>query len=88
MRAIHAKHRVGRRSLVFPGRPSVLSTFTVAGPMEGQGPLGRAFDTVIPDTFYGERCWEQTESKMLREAIVHCIQAAGAAESDVAVLFT
>lgn len=88
MRAIHAKHRVGRRSLVFPGRPSVLSTFTVAGPMEGQGPLGRAFDTVIPDTFYGERCWEQTESKMLREAIVHCIQAAGAAESDVDVLFT
>lgn len=86
--AVAASRRVGRKSVLFTGRPSILSTFTVAGPMEGEGPLGPWFDTVIPDTFYGERCWEQTESKMLKEAILHALQAAGAQESDVDLLLT
>ena len=83
-----AANRVGQKSVRFPGRPSVLSTFTVAGPMEGPGPLGRHFDTVIPDSFYGERCWEQTESKMLKEAVTHCIQSVQAKESDVDFMMT
>jgi len=88
MSGTQAHSRIGRKSIIFPGRPSIVSTFTVAGPMEGDGPLGKYFDTVLPDTFYGERCWEQTESKMLKEAVAHCIQAAGASESDVDLLIT
>ena len=34
------------------------------------------FDTVIPDSYYGERCWEQTESKMLKEAIPTAFESA------------
>ena len=60
---LKAERRLGQKSVYFPGRPAVLSTFTVAGPMEGQGPLGSAFDTIIPDTYYGERCWEKTEAR-------------------------
>lgn len=85
---LKAERRLGQKSVYFPGRPTVLSTFTVAGPMEGQGPLGNAFNTIIPDTYYGERCWEKTESKMLKEAITHCIQEAGAAEHDIDVMLT
>lgn len=85
---VRAHLRVGNRSVRFPGKPAILSTFTVAGPMEGQGPLGRYFDTVIPDTYYGERCWEKTESKMLKEAVLHCIREAGAQQSDIDFLFT
>lgn len=83
-----ASNRAGQRSIRFPGRPSILSAFTVAGPKEGQGPLGRYFDTVIPDSYYGERCWEQTESKMLKEAILHCVESANAKEADVDFMFT
>lgn len=86
--AVQAPNKVGKRSFAFPGRPAVLATFTVAGPMEGAGPLGREFDTVLPDTFYGEKCWEQTESKMLREAIAHCLERAGASEEDIDLAFT
>lgn len=83
-----AAHRIGKKSVRFPGRPAVMSTFTVAGPMEGEGPLGHAFDTVMPDTFYGERCWEKTESKMLNEAIRHCIERAGITPNEVDLLVT
>lgn len=87
-RAVRAAHRLGRKSVIFPGRPAILSTFTVAGPMEGRGPLGKLFDTVLPDTFYGERCWEMTESKMLKEAVMHCVEAAGASQADMDLLVT
>ncbi len=83
-----APNRVGKQSLLFPARPAVLSTFTVAGPMERQGPLGDDFDTVIPDTFYGERSWERAEHKMLNEAVKHCIDRAQLQESDVDCLLT
>lgn len=86
--ATHAPNRLGKQSLVFPTRPAVLSTFTVAGPMEGKGPLGKDFDTILPDTFYGERCWEKTESKMLNEAVSYCIARAQVQESDVDFLIT
>lgn len=85
---VAARCRVGKKSLVFPSRPGVLSSFTIAGPMEGEGPLGRELDAVMPDTFYGEKCWEQTESKMLLEAIRNCIARAGAAEKQIDLLFT
>lgn len=83
-----APGRVGAKSFTFAGRPGILSTFTVAGPMEGAGPLGAQFDTVMPDTFYGERCWEQTESKMLGEALRYCIARAQRSEQDIDLLIT
>lgn len=83
-----AWNKVGKRSLQFPSRPAIVSTFTVCGPMEGKGPLGRNFDTVMPDAFYGEKRWEKTESKMLRESITHCISRAGLCESDIDAIIT
>jgi len=81
-------NKVGKRSVRFPSGPAVLSTFTVAGPMEGKGPLGSAFDTILPDEYYGEKCWEKTESKMLRESVVHCIGRVGLKESDIDLVIT
>lgn len=87
-RASAARARVGKKSVAFHSRPGILSTFALGGPMEGEGPLGKDLDAVMPDRFYGERCWEQTESKMLLDAIRHCIAKAGASEQDIDLLFT
>lgn len=86
--ATAARSRVGKKSVIFPSRPGILSSFTLGGPMEGKGPLGQDLDAVMPDTFYGEKCWEQTESKMLLDAIRNCIANAGAEEKDVDFLLT
>lgn len=83
-----AVNRIGNHSVIFPQRPAVLSTFSVVGPKEGAGPLGNEFDTVMPDTFYGESSWEMTETKMLKESITHSISRSGLQDSDVDFLIT
>lgn len=83
-----ATNRRGQRSFAFPQRPPLKSTFTVAGPLEGKGPLGQHFDTVLTDTYYGERCWEKAESKMLKEALKNCIERGLGHEKAVGLVFT
>lgn len=80
--------RLGRGTLQFMEPPRIVSAFAVVGPMEGTGPMGGYMDTTLEDTFYGERCWERTESKMLKEAVEQAIARAGLAESEVDVALT
>ncbi len=59
--------RVGRTMLLH--RAWVTGAVTVAGPSEGRGPLGRAFDRVLADQLLGQATWEQAERRMLRYAV-------------------
>jgi stage V sporulation protein AD len=54
------KH-VGNQSIVFANPPVILSSHTVVGPKEGQGPLGQTFNTIWPDNINGN-----TPGKLLR----------------------
>lgn len=62
-------NKLGKQSLQFKSEPRILATYTVVGPMEGEGPLGGLFHTVLPDTLNGQTCWEKAEQKMLEDAL-------------------
>ncbi|MDI3281042.1 MAG: stage V sporulation protein AD [Bacillota bacterium] len=78
-----AAKKQGRQSLVFPSAPAITHTFTIVGPMEGKGPLGYRFDTILEDTYYGERTWEKTETKVVRETVQHLLQKANLPPEEV-----
>ncbi|SDH07470.1 stage V sporulation protein AD [Desulfosporosinus hippei] len=61
--------RLGNQTVVFANPPVILSSYSVVGPKEGQGPLGKSFDKVWKDGINGEKSWEVAESKMLQEAM-------------------
>lgn len=61
--------RVGNQTVVFADPPVILSSFSVVGPKEGQGPLGKTFHHIWQDGIHGEKSWEVAESKMLIEAM-------------------
>lgn len=44
-------------------------TATVAGKLESEGPLGKMFDMIENDTYFGKSSWEQAESEMVRRSI-------------------
>lgn len=67
----------------FANPPVVTNTFAIVGPLEGQGPLGDRFDTVIEDSYYGEKSWEKTESKLVREAVFNVLNKAGLKPTDL-----
>lgn len=69
--------RAGRRTFVYEGRPALRAAAAIVGPKEGQGPLGAAFDQVLPDDLLGMKSWEQAESEMLRRTVELCASKAG-----------
>ena len=69
--------RKGNQTVVFANPPVILSSYSVVGPKEGEGPLGKTFGKVWKDQFNGAKSWEVAESKMLEEAMQGAIAQAG-----------
>lgn len=68
--------RKGRQSYLFDKPPYIISTYSIAGPKEGEGAFGRSFSLVLKDDLWGEKTFEKCEIKMHREAVKSAIAAA------------
>ena len=66
----------GSQSIAFAQAPFLISSASVAGSKEAEGPLGKLFDMVNQDDLFGAQTWEEAESAMQKEA---CILALGKA---------
>ena len=75
-------HRTGR-TVAFSGGVSVLSWGSIAGKLEGQGPLGGYFDEIEPDSFCGQASWEKAESQLQQRALAHALRRGGMQASDL-----
>lgn len=69
--------RNGKQTVKFMNPPSIVSTASIVGPKEGQGPLRLYFDAVIDDEMWGEKSWEKAESKLVRETFSRILKKAG-----------
>ncbi len=78
-----AAKKIGQQTYFFHQPPVILSTATIVGPKEGQGPLGHTFDKVVEDPYYGEKSWEKAEQRMLEEAMQKALQKANLAPQNV-----
>lgn len=67
----------GHQSWMFENRPTILSTATVVGPFEGQGPLADDFDIIHGDLRLGQDSWEKSERTLLEEAAKLAVENAG-----------
>lgn len=66
----------GAQSLAFAEAPCIISSASVVGKKESEGPLGELFDMAGEDDLFGERTWEEAESRIQKEA---CVLALGKA---------
>lgn len=67
--------------------PSVAAWSSVVGKKEGDGPMGRCFDAIEPDSHLGKETWEQAESELQRRAMDLLLQKSGCTEEDVSCMF-
>ncbi len=79
-------HR-GRRSVVFPEPPAILSYASVAGKKEAQGPLGDTFDVTSMDTKFGQKTWEKAETQMQKTALKLALEKAALTEDALDAAF-
>ena len=64
----------GYGTIIFKNPPSVLSYSAVVGKKEGEGPLGKYFDEVEEDAYFGQESWEKAESENLRRSVMRTLK--------------
>lgn len=78
-----AVKRLGAQTIKFLNPPAIVSTGSIVGPKEGQGPLADYFDVIIQDDLFGQNSWEFAESKLVREAVIKAVAKAELKISDI-----
>ena len=68
---------IGEQTVKFSRPISILSTASVVGPKEGDGPLGKQFDIVLEDILAGEESWEKAESEIVNKALDLAVRKSG-----------
>jgi len=61
----------------FEKTPYIHAYAACTGKKEGEGPLGRSFDHVSQDNRFGQKTWEQAESRMIQTAYTIAMKKAG-----------
>lgn len=77
---------LSRGVFLFDTPPKIESFAAVAGEKEGEGPLGSCFDKVVTDSHFGQKTWEQAESRFQLEAISFAVRKAGLTKEDIDII--
>ena len=80
-------HKLGKQTIEFENPPSILTTATIAGPKEADGPLAKYFDKCLEDEMWGEKSWEKAESKIVKETVNALIAKSGVPSQKVEYCF-
>ncbi|MFR4350428.1 MAG: stage V sporulation protein AD [Roseburia sp.] len=80
--------QIGKQSLQFAEAPYIISSASIVGKKEGEGPLGNCFDVVGEDDTFGQDTWEEAESTLQKEAFSMAIGKAGLKAEDIRYLFS
>lgn len=77
-----------RGTLRFKNMPSVIATGSVVGKKESKGPLAGYFDRTVSDGRFGQKTWEQAESKFQNSALSHALSKANLETQDLSCIFS
>lgn len=73
--------RLGSQSLEFETPINIISSASIVGPKEANGPLAKYFDKCLENEFWNEKTWEKAESKIIKETVNMSIVKSGIAPS-------
>ena len=79
--------QMGKQSLSFDKPVYIMSSASIAGPKEGEGPLKETFDEVVEDATLGKDTWEEGESELMKRAISLAVRKAKVKFEDIRYLF-
>lgn len=77
----------GSQSIQFDTAPYIVSSASIVGKKEGEGPLGKYFDLIGQDDLFGEETWESAESAMQKKACLLTLQKAKITPEQVRYLY-
>ncbi len=72
---------------IFQKQPKIISTGTVGGPFERNGPLAEDFDRLYEDLWLNEDSYEKAHKKLWEDACEIALEKAGLQKTDIQILF-
>lgn len=79
--------KIGAQSLRFAEAPFIVSSASIVGTKEGQGPLADEFDMIGADDKFGQDTWEESESALQKEAVTLALGKADMKPEDIRYIF-
>ena len=79
--------KLGKQTIKFDTPPVITEVASIVGPKEANGPLAKYFDQCLEDEFWGEKTWEKSESKIIKETVNAVIAKSGIAVNDLEYCF-
>lgn len=83
-----AQKRLGKQTVKLTNPPSIVGCASIVGPKEGQGPLRDYFDNILEDEEWGEKSWEKSEAKIVKEATSLAIKKSNLTINDMNYIFS
>lgn len=78
---------MGSQSIKFSNPVSIISSASIVGKKEGEGPLGSLFDVICEDPICGCESWEEAESTLQKEAVTLAIGKSKISKDNIRYLF-
>lgn len=78
---------IGKCSIKLEKPVYIVSSGSIVGTKEGEGPLGLLFDRVGEDDMFGAKTWEEAESNLQKEALYLAMSKKGIKPEDIRYLF-
>lgn len=72
---------------IFKNTPAIVTSAAVGGKMESEGPLGDYFDKINEDPYMSAETFEQGESQLQKQAIIHALGKTDISAEDIDVMF-
>ena len=79
--------KLGKQTIKFDTPPVITEVASIVGPKEANGPLAKYFDKCLEDEFWGEKTWEKSESKIIKETVNAVISKSGIASTEIEYCF-
>lgn len=76
-----------KRSIFLDRAVHIISSASIVGKKEGEGPLGKEFDKICEDPMFGEESWEAAESTLQKEAALCALAKANRMPADLDCIF-
>ena len=78
---------LGKASIRLKEPVDIISSASIVGTKEGQGPLGALFDIVGEEDHFGAKTWEEAESTLQKEALMEAMKKADVQAEELRFLF-
>ncbi len=80
--------RIGKHTVSFDNSPKIISSYSVVGPKEGEGPLSKYFDRILVDDLNGEESFEKAESSLQKISIDGVLNRSKLSEKNIDYLIS